>query len=86
MQHHSGSGIATAMAVYHLFDDEHFDTEQIEAMSLALRVLSNDFGLQAHDEPLRRLIASAIMTCVRRGVRGRCEIRKCASEILKDAA
>jgi len=74
------------MAVYHLFENERFDTEQIEAMSLALSVLSNDFALRPHDEHLHQMIARAILTCVRRGIRDRTQIRKCAIDILKNAA
>ena len=71
------------MPIYRLFRHLPFDPERVDLMSSVFELVSLELGLGQREDPLRDLVAKAIIECAQRGHFSREEMRRCAHQALQ---
>ncbi len=70
------------MAIYHMFRGAPFGSELIQIMSSVFDEVSLELGLAASRDPIRDLVANAILDCASQGIHDRASMRDCAHKVL----
>jgi hypothetical protein len=71
------------MAIYRLLKDTAFLPDQISAMAAAFEDVCRDLKLAERDDPLRDLVAKAIIGCAEKGERDLIRLKECARQFLQ---
>jgi len=71
------------MPVYRLFRHLPFEPERVDLMSSVLELVSLELGLTQREDPLRDLVAKAIIECAQKGHFSREEMHRCAHQALQ---
>ena len=70
------------MPIYRLLQNTTFEPRQIAAMTTAFEEICRELGLAKRDDPLRDLVAKAIIDCANKGEFGPIRLRECARQAL----
>ena len=73
------------MPIYPLFRHLPFDPEHVDLMSSVFAQVSLELQLADREDPIRDIVAQAIVDCAQRGIRDPEEMRRCAHQILQTA-
>ena len=71
------------MPIYKLIEREAFEPEYIEVIAAAFEEVCRDLGLATREDPLRDIVARAIIKCAQTGEHDLARLRKCAHEEIK---
>jgi hypothetical protein len=71
------------MPIYRLLREQAFDPEHIQIMTAAFEDVCRDLGLAPREDPLRDIVARAILECARTGEHDPVRLRECAHEAIK---
>jgi hypothetical protein len=69
------------MAIYRALQHASFDPEHITVMASAFEDVCRELGLAARDDPLRDIVAKAIVRCAEKGERNIIRLRECAHDV-----
>jgi hypothetical protein len=72
------------MAIYRLLQNSAFGPDHIAVITEAFEDVCKELGLAEPGDPLRDLIARAIIDCAQKGEREAVRLRECAREAIKD--
>ena len=72
------------MAIYRLLQNTAFGPEHIAVMTEAFEDVCRELGLAEREDPLRDIVARAIIDCAQKGERDAIRLRECAHEAIKD--
>jgi hypothetical protein len=72
------------MAIYRLLQNSAFEPDHIAVMTEAFEDVCKELGLAERGDPLRDLVARAIIDCAQKGEREGVRLRECAREAIKD--
>ena len=72
------------MPIYRIFQNAPFDQEHIDLMSFVFDQISLELGLARSTDPIRDLVAKAILECAQKGS-DPVEMRRCAHQALQAA-
>lgn len=70
------------MPIYRLLQGSAFQPEHIAVMSAAFEDVCRDLRLAERDDPLRDMVAKAIIECAQQGERDIIRLRACAHKAL----
>jgi hypothetical protein len=73
------------MPIYRIFQNAPFDQEHIDLMSFVFDQISLELGLARSTDPIRDLVAKAILECAQKGIGDPVEMRGCAHQALQAA-
>jgi hypothetical protein len=71
------------MPIYRLIEREAFEPEHIQAITAAFEEVCRELGLAAREDPLRDIVARAIIKCAQMGEHDPDRLRKCAHDEIK---
>jgi hypothetical protein len=71
------------MAIYRLLQNVDFEPEHIAVMTAAFEDVCRELELAQRDDPLRDIVAKAIIDCAQKGERDPIRLRDCAHEMLR---
>jgi hypothetical protein len=71
------------MAIYRLLKDTAFGPEHIAVMTAAFEDVCRELNLAQRDDPLRDIVAKAIIDCAEAGEHDVSRLRECAHKALK---
>ena len=71
------------MAIYRLLKDAAFDPEAISLLTSTFEDVCRELGLAQREDPLRDLVAKAIIECAEGGERNPSVLRDCVQGILQ---
>jgi hypothetical protein len=72
-----------AVAIYRLLRERAFDPDAIEVMTFAFEDVCRELGLAQREDPLRDIVAKAIIECAEAGERDPTKLRECAQDVLQ---
>lgn len=72
------------MPIYRLLKDTSFELEDIAVMTAAFEDVCRDLDLAQRDDPLRDIVARAIIKCAEAGERDASRLRECAHKALQE--
>jgi hypothetical protein len=72
------------MPIYRLLQGSAFEPEQVKVMTAAFEDVCRELGLAEREDPLRDMVAKAIVECAQTGERDVIRLRECAHKALKD--
>jgi hypothetical protein len=73
------------MAIYRLLQNSAFDPVHISLMSAAFEDVCRDLLLAKRDDPLRDVVAKAIIECAQKGEHDPIRLRECAHAAFKQS-
>jgi hypothetical protein len=71
------------MAIYRLLKDTSFDPDHLASITTAFEDVCRHLQLAQRDDPLRDLVAKAIIGCAETGERDVTRLRECAHRALQ---
>lgn len=71
------------MPIYRLLQNSAFQQHQIAVMTAAFEAVCRELGLAEREDPLRDIVAKAIIKCAQTGEFDPVRLRECAHEALK---
>jgi hypothetical protein len=71
------------MAIYRLLQGTAFQPEHIAVMAAAFEDVCRDLRLAEREDPLRDIVARAIIDCAEKGERDIIRLRECAHKALQ---
>jgi hypothetical protein len=71
------------MPIYRLIKREAFAPEHVEVITAAFEEVCRELGLAQREDPLRDIVARAIIKCAQTGEHDRARLRKCAHDEIK---
>jgi hypothetical protein len=71
------------MPIYRLIEREAFEPDHIEVITAAFEDVCRELGLAAREDPLRDIVAQAIIKCAQLGEHDPIRLRKCAPDEIK---
>ena len=71
------------MPIYRLLQNSALDPELIAVMGAAFEDICLELRLAQRDDPLRDIVAKAIIECAEKGERDIIRLRECAHQALK---
>ena len=72
------------MAIYRLLKNTSFQADDIALMAAAFEDVCRELGLAEREDPLRDLVAKAVISCAQKGERDPIRLKQCAHEAFKD--
>jgi len=72
------------MPIHRLLENTAFQPDHIAVMVSAYESACYDLGLTEPNDPLRNIVARAIIECARKGERDAIRLQECAHEAMKD--
>jgi hypothetical protein len=70
------------MPIYRLLQNVAFEPEHVAVMTAAFEEVCHELRLAERDDPLRDIVAKAIIDCAQEGERDPIRLRKCAHKVL----
>jgi hypothetical protein len=71
------------MPIYRLLQNAPFAPEDISVMTAVFEEVCRELGLAPREDPLRDIVARAIIECAQKGDTDPIRLRECAREALK---
>jgi hypothetical protein len=71
------------MPIYSLLREGSFDPEHIQIIAAAFEDVCRDLGLAPREDPLRDIVARAIIDCAKKGEHDPIRLRACAHDAIK---
>ena len=71
------------MPIYRLLQNSVFEPQQIAAMTTAFEAVCAELGLAEREDPLRDIVAKAIIKCAQTGEFDPVRLQECARKALK---
>jgi len=71
------------MPICSVLREEAFDREHAEIIAAAFEDVCRDLALAVREDPLRDMVARAIIACAKQGEHDRARLRACAHEWIK---
>ena len=71
------------MAIYRLLQNVAFDPEHVAVLTSVFEDVCDDLHLAKRDDPLRDIVAKAIIECARKGELEPIRLRECAHEAIR---
>ena len=71
------------MPIYRLLQNSKFEPEHVAVMTAAFEDVCRDLRLAERDDPLRDIVAKAIIDCAQTGERDIIRLRECAHKVLQ---
>ena len=71
------------MPIYRLLQNSVFEPQQVAAMTTAFEAVCAELGLAEREDPLRDIVAKAIIKCAQTGEFDPVRLQECARKALK---
>ena len=71
------------MPIYRLLEKSGFEPAAVNAMTAAFEEACRELGLAERTDPLRDLVAKAVIACAAKGERDPIKLRDCALHAIK---
>jgi|tagenome__1003787_1003787.scaffolds.fasta_scaffold19788760_3 hypothetical protein len=71
------------MPIYRLLQNADFEPEHIAVMTAAFEDVCRDLRLAEREDPIRDIVAKAIIECAQSGERDIIRLRECAHKVLQ---
>ena len=72
-----------AMPIYRLLQSSDFEPDHIAVMTAAFEDVCRDLRLAEREDPIRDIVARAIIECAQSGERDIIRLRECAHKVLQ---
>jgi hypothetical protein len=71
------------MPIYRLLQNSDFEPDHVAVMTAAFEDVCRDLRLAQREDPLRDIVARAIIECAQNGERDIIRLRECAHKVLQ---